>query len=423
MKHPKANDNSEDPIRTSRFRTFDSLSVPEYRWYFLAMFLYFGAMQMTVLARPWLAFELSAGDDGSRSALALGITIAGNNLPSLLLAPYAGVLADRVSKRNILIVAALLMTGFALTTAAGVVAGVYTWWHIALIGVGQGMVMTVITPSRRAIIPELVPSSKLFNATSLHTMTNNTNRTLMPVVAGFAIAGAGAESAYILIAGLYMASIGDLEAVPKTPAGSVRTERSIQGALREGFSYAAKEPVIRSLLLLGIAGGVLGQLFQHLLPLFQPVLDIGPAEVGVLFTLMGVGSLIGSTTSASLGDFRRKGLLLVGFFTLLGVAVVDFAASDIYVLSLILMIPVGFGQSGRTAVHVATLQTYTEPAMRGRVNAINSMQSGLLPVAALAITAISGVVGPQWAVGGAGAVIIAYGLWELLFSRTVRDLH
>ena len=407
---------------TRVLRTFASLAVPQYRVYFIAMFLYFAAMQMTVLARPWLAFELSADEAGQRSAIVLGITVASNNLPSLVLSPFAGALADRVSMRNVLMICGALLAAFAGITALGAASGVLEWWHVAVIGVFQGTVMTFVTPTRRAIVSSLVDEQHLLNAVSLHTVSQNVNRLGMPLTAGLLIAAFGPEWAYLLIAGLYASAILVLVRVPVS-RGVARRGQSMVSATSEGFRYAVKEPTVRRLLLIGLVGSVFAQPVQHLLPMFQDVLDIGPTGLGLLLTLMGAGALIGSTTAASLGDFRHKGLLLIGFFTLLGGSIVAFSASSIYLLSLALMVPVGLGHSGRTAVHLATLQSYSDPAMRGRVMALNAMQGGLMPAAVLAITAAASVVGPQWALGASGAVVLAYGLWELVGTKTVRSLR
>jgi hypothetical protein len=89
----------------------------------------------------------------------------------------------------------------------------------------------------------------------------------------------------------------------------------------------------------------------------------------------------------------------------------------------VLMVPVGIGHSGRTSVHLATLQTYSPPEMRGRILALNAMQSGLQPVSIVVITAVAEFANPQIAFGVSGAVILLYGLWEMLFSRTIRSLE
>ncbi len=384
------------------------------------MFLYFGAMQATVLARPWVAFELSADATGQRSALVLGITIAANNAPSLVLSPWAGALADRVSKRNILIVSAVLMAGLALVTAVGVGRGSFEWWHVALIGVVQGTVMTFITPTRRAIIAELVDGDHLLNATALHTVTQNVNRMIMPAAAGFIISGVGAEWAYVAIAAMYVVALLMLFAVPITSSG---VALGMAGSVGEGFRYAAGDRTIRALLIIAFVGTLFGQPLQHLLPLFADVLDITVEKVGLLFTAFGVGSLMGSTTSASLGDFKHKGLLLIGFMAFWGASIVAFAASGTFILSLLLMIPLGFGHSGRNTLNIATLQAYTAPEMRGRVMALNAMMSGFIPVAVLVITGAAEIWNTQVAVGGAGAVILLFGLWQLVVPRNVRRLE
>ena len=421
---PHASDAPPGNSLHGRFRTFASLRVPAYRRYFSAMFLYFGAMQMTVLARPWLAFDLSADESGQRSALVLGLTVAANTAPSLVLSPWAGALADRMSKRTMLMVAGALMAAFALATAAGLAMDAFSWWHVTILGVFQGVVMTFITPSRRAIISELVDREHLLNAVALHTVQQNLNRTMMPALAGFVIALAGAEWAYVVIAAFYVIAVTALFTVP-TPraAASAPSRRTMSGAVGDGFRYGARDPVIRTLLLIGLVGAVFGQPIQHLLPLFQDVLDIGPGRLGVLFTFFGIGSLMGSTTAASVGDFRRKGLLLMGFFIVLGVSIVAFALSSYYLLSLAILVPVGVGHSGRVAVHVATLQTYSAPEMRGRVMALNAMQGGVMPFSVLGITALADILNPQIALAATGSVILVYGLGELVFSKRLRSLE
>ena len=397
-------------------RTFDALTIPAYRKYFIAMLFFLGAMQATMLARPILAYDLAG-----RAPIVLGAVLAANNVPSLVLSPFAGALADRVSMRNILIVAAGLMAAFAGITAVGVVLGVLEWWHVMVIGVFQGSVMTFITPSRRAIIGGLVDERLLLNATGLHTMAHNATRTLLPLVAGVIFARAGPEWAYLLVVVLYVLALGLLFLTPVRGAAAPRRRRS--GSTLEGFRYVWQTSVLRTLLLVGFVVTVFGQPFQNLLPLAQDFLQIEADGVGLLFTFYGLGSLLGSTTAASLGDFQRKGLLLVGFFTLFGAGVVAFAASSWYVLSLLLMLPAGMGHSGRIVVHLAMLQTYSEPEMRGRVQALNAMMGGLMPLAILGITGLAELFGGRVALGATGGVIVAYGLWEMVFSRALRTLR
>lgn len=405
-----------------RLSTFSSLSQSRYRVYFAAMFFFFAAMQMTVLARPWLAYELSADASGQRSALALGITVAANNLPQLLLSPHAGALADRFSKRAILQISFAAMLAFAVLTAVGIALDLLAWWHVSLIGVAQGAAMTFILPTRRAMVADLVDKEYLLNATALHTATQNFNRMIMPATGGVIIEWVGAQWAYVVIAALYVVAILTLLGVPAAAGATSGMRQSMKGAVSEGFRYALHEPTIRALLLINLVASVFAQPLQNLLPLFQDVYGIGAAQVGVMLTFFGAGSLLGSTTAASVGNFQRKGLLLIAFFLVLGGATVAFAFSPLYAVALVLLTPVGFGHSGRHAVHLAMLQYYAKPEMRGRVQALNVMQGGLMPAAVLAISAAADLVGTPWAVGSTGIAILAYTLWELLFTRRIRAL-
>ena len=293
-------------VRRRWLRTFDSLALPPYRRYFIAMLFYFGAMQATVLVRPILAFELA-----DRAPIVLGIAIAANNAPSLLLSPFAGALADKVSMRNILMVAAVLMALFAGITAVGVALDVVDWWHVTIIGVFQGSVMVFITPTRRAIIGGLVDEAHLLNATGLHTMSQNANRVFLPLLAGFLFARYGAEWAYVLIVGMYLVAIVLMFAVPVRGAGASRSRRR-SGSPLEGFRYVKQEPAIRNLLLVGLVITVFGQPFQHLLPLAQEFLMIEADGIGLLFTFFGVGSLLGSTTSGFAGGLPAQGVAARG---------------------------------------------------------------------------------------------------------------
>ncbi|MEX2598788.1 MAG: MFS transporter, partial [Dehalococcoidia bacterium] len=383
MSNDPSSQPAEEPGRQlpKAFRTFQSLVVPSYRNFSIAMFLYFAAMQMITLIRPILAFDLSIDEAGVRSFWAFGITVAGNHLPSLVLSPYAGALADRMSMRIILQWCALAMAVSVGVLAVGVIMGFLEWWHVAIVSVMQGVVMTFITPTRRAIISELVPKSYLLNAVSLNTMNLNVNRVLMPAVAGFISDWFGIQWSLWLIGGVFIGALVLMFTVPLGYKEASAKTRSMAGAMGDGFRYALKESRIRNLLIIGFMATVFGQPLQHLLPMFQDVLLISDGQIGLLFTAMGIGALLGSSASASLGDYQKKGVLLVGFFMVLGVSILVFSFSNIYWLSLFLMLPLGFGHSGRTAVHLAALQSYTDPAMRGRVMALNNMQGGLMPVA------------------------------------------
>ena len=405
-------------VRRRWLRTFDSLALPPYRRYFTAMLFYFGAMQATVLVRPILAFELA-----DRQPIVLGIAIAANNAPSLLLSPFAGALADKVSMRNILMVAAVLMALFAGITAVGVALDVVDWWHVTIIGVFQGSVMVFITPTRRAIIGGLVDESHLLNATGLHTMSQNANRVFLPLLAGFLFARYGAEWAYVLIVGMYLVAIVLMFAVPVRGAGASRSRRR-SGSPLEGFRYVKQEPAIRNLLLVGLVITVFGQPFQHLLPLAQEFLMIEAGRHRPACSRSSAwGRCLGPRQRLRWGTSGARGCCSWGSSRCSAWALWDSRRRAGTCCRCCLMLPVGIGHSGRTVVHLATLQAYSDAEMRGRVQALNAMMGGLIPIAVLGITGLAELFGGRVALASAGSVIVAYGIWETLFSKTLRNLR
>jgi predicted MFS family arabinose efflux permease len=325
--------------------------------------------------------------------------------------------------RKILQVCAVILAGLSLLIAIGVATDAMQWWHVALVALCQGCVMTFVTPTRRAIVSVLVDQQHLFNAVSLHTTTLTANRMVAPAIAGFLIDGAGVPVAAVVSAGLYLGTMLLLFPVPESRRHLRTREASFVTDIREGIRYAVRETTVRNLLLIGFVGSVFGAPIQELLPLFQSVLNISASGIGLLLTAMGVGSLLASTTAASLGDFKHKGLLLIGFLALLGAAIIAFSVSSTFLLSLPFMVLVGMGQSGRLAVHLTTLQIYSDPDMRGRVQSLNSMQSGFAPFAVLLITALAEAFSPQWAMGISGLIVVMYCIWEFICNKRIRELE
>lgn len=397
-------------------RPLESLSVPGYRPFWVSSLLGYGASQMTILARPWIAYELSG------SALALGITVASSALPSLLLAPLAGAIGDRGGMRTIMVVTSLLMGVVAFLTAVDAWTGYIQWWHVAILSGAQGVVNAFDNPTRLAIVHRLVARSQVMNALSLNTLALNMTRMTGPLIAGVAIARIDAAAAFALIGGAHLAAGFAIALVPVSGPATATARRSMLQDISEGFTYALRDRTIFKLLAIGLVASVFGQPFQHLLPLFQDVLSIGPVGLGLLISFMGIGAFAGSVTSASLGDFQHKGALLVAFMVVLGGSIILFSVSSVYAVSLLLMVPLGFSHSGRTIVHQATLHAYSDEAMRGRVMALAAMQQGVMPLAVLPMTAVADWAGAPVAVGAAGAVMLVYGAWELLGSKTVRRL-
>lgn len=379
------------------------------------MLLIFGAMNMQMIARGWFMYELT------NSGLLLGLQGAATGVPMLLLALFGGTLADRLPKRRILTACQAAMAAGSLVIALLIWSGGILWWHLILASTLQGSVFAFMMPTRQAMISELVTPRLLFNAISLNAGTMNANRVIMPAVAGFLIAGLGVASVYFVMAALYVLSLVVLLFLRATsPTVPVR-RMTIVGEMRQTFGYVSHRRHILSLLAIAFVTVVFGLPFQHLLPMFTAdVFNAGSEGLGILISLMGVGALTGSILTASLGDYQRKGLLLIVLTTVFGIGLLVFSFSSIFLLSLVLIVPVGIGQSARQTVNTTLVQANVDSEMRGRVMSLLMMEVGLQPLGLLPISAAADIVGAPVVIAFCGTVISAYCVWAFLFQPAVR---
>ena len=397
--------------------TLSSLSIRQYRLFWMSMILLFGGDMMTQIARPWFVYS------ETDSPILLGLTISATMLPVLVFSPVAGALADRFPKQRILLVCIASQVVINGIIAVDIWLGTVVWWHVLVAGVPQGVVMAFITPTRRAIIADLVDRGNILNAVSLNTSTLNLSRMVAPAIGGFIIALLGIGAGYAMIGVFYVFALLLMLRVPSIrPQGSIAGQSMVQD-IGQGFTYVKQTPVVAYLLFVGLIATIFGAPIQQLLPLFtEDVLHVGPEGLGVLSSLIGVGAFAAAMTSASLGDYRHKGRLLLVYTVILGAAIVLFSVSKVYGLSLLLGIPLGFGNSGRLSVNLAVLQAYSAPEMRGRVMALYNMQGGLMPAVILPVSVLAGTVGAPVTMASLGLVVLVFGLANIAFNRPVRVL-
>jgi len=399
-------------------RILDSLRSPAYRVYALAMLLFFSASQMQLMARNWYIYRLTG------EPVMLGLLNLATGLPMLLFALFSGTLADRFPKRTLLLVGQAVMGGLAFLLALDIRMGWIAWWHLLALGFLQGLANAVVMPAHQALIPELVEPHRLLNAVSLSAAEVNLNRILAPVVCGFLIALWGVGSVFVAIGGLCLGAFAVTLFLPPTrPAGALAGRGAVLREVAEGVRYALGHRSLRAVLGASLAALMLGFPFQFLLPVFtEDILRVGPEGLGLLTGALGVGALAGSLVSASLGDFRRKGLLMLAFLLAFGLGMVAFSFARSFPVAMALTVPVGVGMVGRMALTNTLLQAYSDPGMRGRVSALSLAQLGLQPLGTLALGALAGALSAPLAVAGAGALLALFALWNLLRPSTLRSL-
>ncbi|TET40306.1 MAG: MFS transporter [Dehalococcoidia bacterium] len=412
---------SQIPVVTpeeARVTTFTSLRTPNYRWFWLGMLASFAGLQMQILARGWLVFDMTG------SALALGIVSAAFGAPILLFSLYGGAVADRVNKRNLLIVTQAANALITLVIAILIFSGSIAIWHLMAAALCTGITFVFNGPGRLAIIPELVTRRELLNAIALNSTGMNLTRVIAFAIAGALVPLISVAGVYYIVVVCYIAAVAALFkiSVPERVAAPAST--SVGADLREGLSYIRHSPIILPLLAMAVIPIAFGLPYLNLMPVFaDEVFNVGAPGLGILMAMAGAGALAGSLGIASLGDFRRKGMLLMILALGFGATLALFGISGSYALSLVVLLGVGAGGAGYMAVNNTLIQSNVPHQVRGRVMGIYMMTFALMPLGTLPLGALADAIGPSVAIGASGALIVLFTILMALLRPSLRRLQ
>jgi MFS family permease len=373
---------------------------------------------MQRVAQDWLVLQLTAN-----SGTALGITTGLQFLPFLLIAPFAGLVADRMPKLRLL---QLTNLGMALPAALlGILAvtGTAQIWHVYVLAFVLGTASAFDAPARQSFVSEIVAPDDLTNAVGLNSASFNAARLVGPALAGVMIAafggGAVATGWVILInAVTYVAPVLALRGMDASTLDTPVPGNRGPGAIREGVSYVRARPDLLLILAIVFSAGTFGLNFQMTSALMATeVFGKGPTEYGLLGTFLAVGSLTGALVAAGRTHVRHR--LVIGAGLVFG-AVVTIAGLMPSYLTYALMTPL-IGLSALTLITSANayMQLNTEPGMRGRVMALYMMIfMGGTPAGAPVIGWIGQTFGARWTLVLGGLLTIAgVALAALLFAR------
>ncbi|MGQ0562236.1 MAG: MFS transporter [Gemmatimonadota bacterium] len=368
---------------------------------------------MQQVAMGWLVYRLTG------SAFLLGLVAFGAQGPSFILAPLAGVLADRHNRRRIVIAAQAVMMGQATVLTVLVLTGSIAFWHVLLLSALFGCASAFDIPARQSFLLEMIDSREdLPNAIALNSSIFNAARLVGPAVAGFIIARFGEGTAFLANAVSYLAVIGALLAMRITPRAIKRGSANLFSTLREGFSYAFNFSPIRDVLTLVAATALFGVPFTVLMPVFAVNILNGDARtLGFLMSATGFGALSGALFLAARPTVRGLSRVITASASLLGLSLIGFAFSRSLPFSLVLLVFAGFGMMVQMAASNTFLQTVVEDDKRGRIMSLYTMAYiGMAPFGSLLAGAIAERIGAPVTIALGGAVCVA---GALLFARRI----
>lgn len=399
--------------------TFRALRTFNYRlWMTGALVSNIGTWMQRV-AQDWLVLTVLT----DHSAVALGITTALQFAPMLVLAPIAGVLADRMPKRRLLMMTQAAMGAVGLLLGLLVVTGTVRLWMVYVLALALGAAAAVDAPARQSFISEMVPREDLSNAVGLNSASFNAARIIGPAAAGLLIAWVGTGPVFLINAVSFVAVIwslsrmrvNELTAPPKAVRG--------RGQMREGLRYVRSRPDLMLVLVIVGMVGTFGLNFQMTTALMATsVFHKGAGEYGLLGSIMAVGSLSGALLAARRERPRLR--LVVGAAFAFGVSSSIAAVMPTYTLFAVALVPVGLSSLTLMTSANASIQLSVAPQMRGRVMALYmAIFMGGTPIGAPVIGWVGAQFGARWTIGVGGIVALATAIaavaW-LVHTRRVR---
>ncbi|MYF51920.1 MAG: MFS transporter [Gammaproteobacteria bacterium] len=403
-----------------------ALALADFRWLWIGSLASSFAMNMQIVARGWLVYTLTS------SALDLAWVTLSFMIPLVAFALLGGVMADRVPKRGIIMLAQGLNSVATILLGVIILVGQVDFWDFIWFGFFNGTVLALSMPARQAMVPELVPERLIFTAMGLTTTSWNLSRILGPAMAGFLIAWiAGGDTTshfgvgivYFMIAALYLASsLAMWRVAPTRPSARAEDQHPLRD-IADGMRYIWDNPPVLGLILLSIVPFLFGMPINTLLPAYnEDILSGGADDLGLLMSAMGIGAIVGSLMMATMGELRGKGRWLIGTSIAWAgaTALVGTADSQLWAVAAVAL--VGWLSSWNMSLNRGLLQTSIKPTMRGRVLSIDMMSHGLMPLGVIPISLIAEQVNVAVALQVAGGVFALAVVALLGTSRAVRSL-
>jgi MFS family permease len=382
---------------------FSSLRHRDYRYLWSGTLMMSAGQWVQQVTLGWLIYDLTG------NAMLLGALNGLRALPFLITGPMAGVAADRMDRRKL-----LLRTQWVLVATA-LLFGLLVWspflhvWHIFVFTLITGVAWTITEPVRMSMIPNVVPKGDLANAIALNSGGFNLMKVLGPALGGALIAWFGAAENFFVQAVAYSGVLAMIYWMHIPPHRSSATKSTTAYAnLKEGFAYVWSTPAVLALMTLAYVPRVFAVPYQTLMPVFQKdVLKIGPEGLGLLMAAPGVGAVIAVLTMASLGNrIKRQGRFLLASIVVLGFFLMVFSQITWFPLALVALVIVGSFQMFFLASTATILQMIVPDQLRGRVLSLYMLDRGFMPLGAMFAGTTAHFIGAPFTVMIMGAIVI-----------------
>jgi len=401
-----------------------ALRYRNYRLYFTGQSISLIGSWMTRIATSWLVYRLTG------SALLLGLTGFAGQIPSFLLAPFAGVLVDRWDRQKLLVITQILALLQSLALAVLTLTHRITVAEIIGLSIVQGLINAFDMPGRQAFAVQMVDDkADLGNAIALNSSMINAGRLIGPALGGVIIAAVGEGYCFLIDSISYVAVIASLLMMRITVPEQTKKTEGMLVQLREGWSYVSQFTPVRNILILLAFVSLVGFPYTVLMPVFAThILHGGPATLGILMAATGVGALAGAITLANRRSVLGLGRVIPQMAALFGAGLIGFALSRNIWISALLLVATGFGFITQLASSNTLMQTIVDDDKRGRLMSYYTMSfQGTAPFGSLLAGLMAHKLGAPatLAIGGAGCIIGGLLFYRALpeFRATLRPIY
>ncbi|MCK9495860.1 MAG: MFS transporter [Dehalococcoidia bacterium] len=396
---------------------FVSLRDRDFRllWYGTA-FVGFGQWGQQI-GLNWLVFLLTD------SAVQLGGVAFAGGLLSLFLTPFAGVLADRYSRRMIILLTTLFGAAQSLIIAALVISGTAEVWHAYVFSVLSATTQALNNPARQAFVNDVSTPENLPNAIALTSIAQNASRIVGPPLAGL-IAAWDVSAAFITVAVVRLIASGLTVMLSPREQTNEDSRGNPIPLIFKGFAYLAREADLRQLLLLNAVTALFVYPYVSFMPVFaERVFNAGALGYGLLIAMIAVGSIFGLLALAWLPNLRRRGLIMqIGFLGYM-VFLIAFTQAQFLLLAMLAVAVAGLFFGVASALNQTLFQILVRNDMRGRGMASLQVAGGLSPLGALSMGFLIEAIGIRWGVGLHIAVALVLLSLLTMFGKAVRRLN
>jgi len=394
-------------------RTFDALQNRDYRWYWLYRLGGECVVNLNGVAQGWLVYQLTG------SALALGWVGAGRAVASLLIAPWGGVLCDRMDRRTVLLWSRVITAASTLAVGVLVSVGAIRVWHVALATMVDGVMLALLTAAQQAIVSDLVGEKMVMNALSLNAVGLGITGLVFPAVSGVLITWIGVAGVYYISTGIYLLALLALRHLPASPVDRAGFEPPLR-AMAEGLRYVVGSRLLAAMVAVALARFLFAMSYRTFMPKFaDEVLRFDAAGLGLLLSAPGLGALVASVSVASLRDYRYKGLLLMITGLASGMVLVLLSVVRCVPLVFLLFAALGGLTNVLRILNQTIMQTYSTDRFRGRVMSLYGVAMGTGPLANVPMGALADAHGVPFVLAIQGGVLLAV-FGALTAQREVR---